>query len=188
MNFDMTIEDDDESTFVPIYTMDRILEDKDNYFEGFKIYTSTIVKTEEENRNKDDFCDLEEMIEADYVSILRRYNASRIPSDILFRFQVYKNKEQLVEDKDYTIDFNQMKLAIHNSDPNATYRIIVFQNKIRCSEELENEMVLATKDKSYKDLYRPYDDNHPLTGYDHFFKDKKGLQFMTRPTNKDPKF
>ena len=25
--------------------MDRILEDKDNYFEGFKIYTSTIVKT-----------------------------------------------------------------------------------------------------------------------------------------------
>ena len=94
----------------------------------------------------------------------------------------------MVEDKDYTIDFNQMKLAIHNSDPNATYRIIVFQNKIRCKEELANEMVLATKDKSYKDLYKSYDDNHPLTCYDHFFKDKKGLQFMTRPTNKDPKF
>ena len=187
MEFDLTIQDEDDSTFIPIYTIDRILEDKDNYFEGFKIYTSTIVKTEKENEGKDDFCDLEEMIEVDYIRILRRYNASRIPSDILFRFQVFKNKTQLTEDLDYIIDFNQMKLAIHNSDPNATYRIIVFQNKIRCNEELENEMVLATKDKNYKDLYTPYDDNHGLTGYDHFFKDKNGLQVMTRPTNKDPK-
>ena len=153
-NFDIMIKDTPSDTFIPIFTMDRIFEEKNEFFDGYKLYTSTLVKTDEENRGHVDTVDLREVIEPQFIPIIRKYNFSDIPIDILFKVKLYKGKGvELAISEEFDVDWNMMTVNILKSDPNETYRIIIYQNKIRCNEELLQAEEMSRNDKTYDSIY-----------------------------------
>ena len=157
LNFQMHIDNKDSTdTFIPIYTMDRLFEEKDEVLQGYKMYTSTIVKTEEQNFGSKDYTDLTEIIEACYLPIIKKYNFSTIDMGVIFKIKLYHGKNvELVEDTDFIVDWSRMELCIINSDPNDTYRIIVYQNRVKCNEELQQIEAAKKNDKTYDSIYNP---------------------------------
>lgn len=155
MKFAMDVSDPTSDSFIPIYTMNRAFDNRENLFDGYRLYTMTVFKTEEENSGKDDAVDLREVIEPQYYPIIRKYSVSGIPHDILFRFKIFMNNRFELDREDYDLDWTRMELVVHNSDPSATYRMMVFANSIRCNEELVQEAEAKKNDKTYEALYNP---------------------------------
>lgn len=146
------------SVYIPMYTMDRLFEENNMLLDGYKMYTTTIFQTEEENKGEDDFLDLNSVIHPQYVQVIRKYDVSGIPKDILFKVVVYGGEEKLEEEKGYEVDWSLMKLIVHDSDPNLTYRIIVYANMDKLNEEIAEIQNLQSNDIIYKDLFK---NRHP---------------------------
>lgn len=142
------------STFIPIYTMDRLFEENNMLLDGYKMYTTTIFQTEDENKGKEDTLDLHCVIDPEYIKVIRKYDQSDIPTDILFKVLVYGQEESLKEGEDFEIDWPLMKLTILKSDPETTYRIIVYANMGKLNEELAEIHNLQSSDIIYKDLFK----------------------------------
>ena len=84
--------------------------------------------------------------------------------------------------KDFWVDRNTMTFVIENSDPDTTYRIIIYLNKIKLDEELMNNMHRASGDQSVakaKATIRKRGDE-TMEGYDERFQAKDD-DFFTRP-------
>ena len=145
------------TAYIPIYTMDRLFEENNMLLDGYKMYTTTIFQTEEENQNKDDTLDLNCVIHPQYIQVIRKYDVSDIPKDILFKVLVYAGTEKLEEDTDYEVDWSLMKLTVHHSDPEMTYRIIVYANMDKLNEELADIQNMQSSDISYQDLFKKRD-------------------------------
>lgn len=142
------------TAYIPIYTMDRLFEENNMLLDGYKMYTTTIFQTEEENQNKDDTLDLNCVIHPQYIQVIRKYDVSDIPKDILFKVLIYAGTEKLKEDTDYEVDWSLMKLTVHHSDPEMTYRIIVYANMDKLNEELVDIQNMQSSDISYQDLFK----------------------------------
>lgn len=171
-----------EDMIIPIYTIDRLYEDKNQIYDGFKMYSAVTIKTEESKRGQQDTFNLEDIIEGDIIDVIHEYNNSNIPPDILVRFQLYNFNTLMTPGKDFWVDKNTMTFVIENSDPDTTYRIIIYLNKIKLDEELMNNMRRASSDQSIakaKATIRKREDE-TMEGYDERFQAKDD-DFFTRP-------
>lgn len=142
------------TAYIPIYTMDRLFEENNMLLDGYKMYTTTIFQTEEENKNNDDSLDLNCIIHPQYIQVIRKYDVSGIPQDILFKIVVYGGEERLEEGEDFTVDWSLMTLTVHKSDPECTYRIIVYANMNKLNEEIAEIQNLQSSDIIYQDLFK----------------------------------
>lgn len=142
------------TAYIPIYTMDRLFEENNMLLDGYKMYTTTIFQTEEESKGKDDTLDLNCVIHPQYIRVINKYNTSGIPNDILFKIIVYHYNDKMEIGKDYEVDWDTMSLIVHNSDPEVTYRIIVYANMDKLNEELADIHNMESSDIIYKDLFR----------------------------------
>lgn len=50
-----------------------------------------------------------------------------------------------------------MRLTVHNSDPEITYRIIVYANMDKLNDELVDIQNMESSEKSYSDLFKKKD-------------------------------
>lgn len=148
---------ENSTSYIPIYTMDRLFEDNNMLLNGYKMYTTTIFQTEAENYHLDDTLDLHCVIHPQYIQVIRKYDTSDIPSDILFRVLVFAGQDKLEEGKDFTVDWSLMRLTVHNSDPEITYRIIVYANMDKLNDELVDIQNMESSEKSYSDLFKKKD-------------------------------
>ena len=148
----LRVNSDERTELFPLYTLERIYEDRDQVLEGFKLYFVTTFKTEKENETKEDYISLSDIVESNYVQIIKKYLFSHIPSDILMRTKVYRDSDLLEEDVDYTVDWNTMELRILHSDPYVTYRVILYANMTKFQEEFQILAELDKRDKTYANL------------------------------------
>lgn len=141
---------DGTDTFIPIYTMEIPYEDETEVAAGFKLYTSTIIKTEKENLGKDDILDLNEVIETCYLDVAKKYATTNMDTSILFKVKLYKDKDLST---DVSVDWSTGNLYIHKSDPYTTYRVMIYMNHIRLTEEIMDAEDKLNNDKTY-DYYK----------------------------------
>ena len=170
-----------EDMLIPIYTMERLYEDKNEVYQGFKMYSAITIKTEPEKKGEQDTFDLNDIIEGDIIDVIREYNDSNIPPDILVRFQLYDFNKLLTPGKDFWIDRNTMQFVIENSNPETTYRIIIYLNKIKLDEELQKNIHRASGDNPITKASIKKRENEVLEGYDTRIVDSEGKDFFTRP-------
>ncbi len=130
--------------YFPLYTMERLFEDDNMVVAGYKFYTTAIIETDEDKEGKDDEIDLTGLIDPIHIPVIQRYVSGFMQADILFKFQIYANRDLLVEKKDFDVKWHHMKIVVHNTDPSITYRVLVYAN----TEKLNSELVSDITDKA----------------------------------------
>ena len=175
----MRVDDVGHSELFPLYTLERIYEDKKQVLEGYKLYFVSSFNTEKEKKKKDDYISLNDIIEIQYIRIIKKYLFSHIPSDILMKLIVYKDNVKLEEDNDYTIDWNTMQLHILKSDPFVTYRVLFYANMTKFQEELQIMAEIEKTDKTYENIQHP-NTSHTLwrDRENNILSDANGSYFM----------
>lgn len=181
----MRIEEDLQTELIPLYTLDRLYEANDKTLEGYRMYFTTAIHTEKELSHKDDIVDLNDIIENEYIRVIKKYIFSYIPTDILMRAKMFKDKEELISDIDFEIDWNTMLLTIHNSDPTVTYRLLLYANQTKFQEEFQTMMELAKRDKTYQNLENPVEINDTWREREgNMFIESGGEYFMPKSSEK----
>ena len=149
------VNDTIQTEFFPLYTLERIYEDRGQILDGYKLYFVTAFKTEKEMINKEDFISLNDIIESSYVQVIKKYLFSHIPTDILMRVLLYQDNKQLEESVDYTLDWNSMELRVLHSNPYSTYRVLIYANMTKFQDEFRIFADLEKRDKTYANLQNP---------------------------------
>lgn len=133
----------DVSDLIPLFTYTNLYDRFDtDTMDGFSFYSSTIVHTEKENMDKDDFVNMDQLIPNDHLKILRRLIRDGVPPQTIFRFRLLKNSSDLGTNCDtseahcheWEINWDTMQIVIHESDPLLTYRIIIYANMVQINE------------------------------------------------------
>ena len=110
--------------FIPIFTLDKLYEiDNDR---GFKIYNNTIIKTEDELIHQDDTYEFKELFTKDFLNVINLSNSQGIDINNYLEIKLIKNRDLLIQGIEYDIDWDSFVINIHDSDPNATYRLIIY--------------------------------------------------------------
>ena len=187
---ELRVHDTYQTELFPLYTLERIYEDRGQILEGYKLYFVTTFKTEKEKEKNDDYVSLDDIIESPYVYVIKKYLFSHIPSDILMRAILFKDAVQLEDGTDYNVDWNTMTLHVHDSDPYATYRILLYANMTKFQEEFQILSELSKTDKTYENLHYSVDDHDLWRDRENqILTDANGSYFMpkreTRPNYND---
>ena len=95
---------------------------------GYTKRTTNVIKTEDVNDGKDDILELDNVLDGYSKNIIRELVSTNSPVSVLYEKIMLKNDEILTEGKDYDIDWNTLRLTIHESDKFATYRLIFYIN------------------------------------------------------------
>lgn len=115
-------------SYTPIYTFNRMYDDSAIIEKGYTKRTTNVIKTEDINDGKDDVLDLNSVLDGYSKEIIRGLVATGASVSVLYEKIMMKNDELMVEGKDYDIDWNTLRLTIHESDRYATYRLIFYIN------------------------------------------------------------
>ena len=115
-------------SYTPIYTFNRIYDDSALIERGYTKRTANIIKTDKKNDGKDDILDLKDVLDGYSQQIIRELVSINSPVNVLYEKIMIKNDEVMTENKDYSIDWNTLQLTIHESDPYATYRLVMYIN------------------------------------------------------------
>lgn len=138
--------------YIPIFTIDRLYDiDNDR---GFKIYNNTIIKTEAEI-HEDDSYEFKELFTREFLNLINLSNAQGIDINNYLEIKMIKNRQLLIQGQDYDLDWDAFNITIHDSDPDATYRLIIFfengyvnDRLVRQIEEDDYDMGLQRKNES----------------------------------------
>lgn len=114
--------------YTPIFTFNRIYDDAHIIEKGYTKRTTNIIKTEDVNDGKDDVLDLSDVLDGYSQQIIRELVAHGSPISLLYEKIVIKDDAVIEEGKDYDIDWNTLRMTIHESDKFATYRLILYIN------------------------------------------------------------
>ena len=152
--FDLVVTNETRTNrdFFPIFTLDNLYNDYNTLTDGFKSLTNFIIKTEEENDGREDSMNIESMFDNSYVYLIKDTKRLNVPIETLFRIKIYKDKDEIVENKDWTMDWNTFDLTILKSDFEATYRVIIYVNLLHA-----NERVLELDEKMRFDKTKVYE-------------------------------
>ncbi len=174
-------DNDTPDELFPLFTSNHIYESNNEELSGFSLYFVTAFMTEKSLDHKEDFIDLDAVIDENYIQILKKYDFTHIPTDVLMRSRVFLDDKELEYGVDYYIDWNQMKLFIPVSDCSKTYRLILYANVLKFQEEILTLIELHKTDKTYDSL------NHPKEIREHWidregaiFKDANDTYFKTK--------
>ena len=115
---------------------------------GYTKRTANIIKTEDANDGKDDVLDLSTVLDGYSKEIIRGLVATGSTVSVLYEKIMMKNDELMVEGKDYDIDWNTLRLTIHESDKFATYRLIFYINLQYYNNHVVEEFTPSTDKQS----------------------------------------
>ena len=145
--FNVTDYGSNYTEFIPIYTFNNLYNDYMSRIDGFRLYTSSIFTT-----NKDavgiDTLDITPIFEQNYIDIIKEYLTLGNPLIPLIRLLIIKDRVELKEDRDWSIDWSSMIISITNLDPVSTYRLLVYTNGIKFNERLIEISDNVRNDKS----------------------------------------
>ena len=151
------IENSSHKEIIPLYTLDRLFEDKQYLLEGFKLYFTSSFKTEIDKKDYDDFINLGDLLEENYTAVIKKYRLSNTPIDVLMCVEVYADNHLMELGYEYFINWGTMELHIKHSDPDLTYRVLIYANQTKFQEEFITLFEINKSDKTYAALNRNFD-------------------------------
>lgn len=130
---------DSSNEIIPMYTYtnlyDRFVM---NTADGFSFYSSTIVQTDPQNEGKDDTIKMSDVIPPDHMEALTQIINNNVAPETIFRFRLLKNSHELplncdtdVTPCEWEIDWRRHQIIIHNTDPMATYRLLIYADMVQ---------------------------------------------------------
>ena len=125
---------DSSGSGVPLFTINNLYDDYQVSVDGFKMYTTAAIKTDKLKGEKDDI-PINQLLHKEYMDVITRMKAQGNPMDTLIRFRLMENSHDKSPDE-WRINWDDFTLDIYNTDPDATYRVIIYVNKLKMNEEL----------------------------------------------------
>ena len=122
--------------FIPIYTFNNLYTDYMSRIDGFRLYTSSIFKTEKDKTTKSDVLDINPLFESEYISIINETLKNNVSIGTIMRLIILKDREELTENVDWEMDWETLILTVNNCDDTSTYRILVYVNGIKINDRL----------------------------------------------------
>lgn len=114
--------------YIPIFTFNFMGIDRNMELEGFSQYTNAIIRTDKDKDGQDDSFNIKPFLSEEDYQIYLDYLAHENPATLLFRAKLIKETYDLDPSLDWDINWNTLDITIHNSDPYATYRLIIYVN------------------------------------------------------------
>lgn len=121
---------------IPILTVNNFYNQYPTYRDGFKFYITSMFNVEL-TKNNHDILPINELFSNDLIHIINENVMFNVDMTTLFKVILIKGNVELIEGKDYTINWNKLEVDISNLDPSETYRIVVYMNSIHINERLQ---------------------------------------------------
>lgn len=128
----------DVADYIPLYTVNNLYTRFPPEVDGMQLYGTSIFKTDEQPGQMEDRVNLSDVIDREYVRVIRLHKSWRMNPDSLLKVYVLKNKVLLEYEKDYLIDWTRLELIVKNPDKTSTYRILLYFNYATANEILNN--------------------------------------------------
>lgn len=120
---------------IPIFTIGSDYKNPEFVNSGYETYGSSIINIDPDNNEKDDTCDLSPLFIDEHVYLIKQMVGNGVPISSLFKMEIIKNTERVLE-SDFEMDWNTMKITIHNSDIYSSYRVYIYANMIQVNQKL----------------------------------------------------
>lgn len=121
---------DDGSVIDLLFTQEDIFDT--GMGEGWELYSSPIYKVE--RADKPDTLDLTDVMDQQLLEILNFNKEHNIELDTLINIRTTKDGVDMVEGKDYIIDYKNRRLVTFRVNTMSTYRIIIHVNTAKVNE------------------------------------------------------
>ena len=147
----------DDEVVIPVFTVD-INYPKTKLPEGYQLYTNVMWHLEDENATEDEV-EFGEILSAVMQRLFEYCGKNNIPKEPYIHFEIMCNNYQLVEDRDFKVDLENMKLKILFCRPNVTYRLFIYTNVLYCNKlmaslmDAEKDVNIIGMDASRVDNY-----------------------------------
>lgn len=106
---------------------------------GFELLYTQAFETDETKEDEHDDLDISSIFrDTNAKDIIKWHNQAGIDNHVFLQFIVMEDNTQLVEEKDYHIDYDNFKLIIFRAHADKTYRLSVFLNNGYTQELMEN--------------------------------------------------
>lgn len=125
-----------DKEIIPILTVNNFYNQYPTYRDGFKFYITSMFNVEL-TKNNHDILPINELFSNDLIHIINENVMFNVDMSTLFKIILIKGNVELVEGKDYTINWNKLEVDISNLDPSETYRIVIYMNSIHINERLQ---------------------------------------------------
>ena len=130
--------DEDNTTYIPIYTINNLYNKFPIEYNGMQLYGSTIFKTEASPNQLEEKVDISSVMDNNHIRAIRIHKSWNMNPDTLMKIYLLKDGDLLSYKKDYLIDWNSLNIIVKNPDNNATYRFIMYFNYQTVNEILSN--------------------------------------------------
>lgn len=131
---------------VPLFTVNNLYDDYMVSIDGFKMYTTAMVKTDK-HKGETDNIPINQLLQEEHMRVIQKYRLSGNVMDTIIRFRLMEDSHDKKKE-DWLINWDDFTLDIKNTDPDATYRIIIYLNTLKMNEELVEIAENSKKDKN----------------------------------------
>lgn len=126
----------DTTELVPIMTIDNIHHRYPTEKDGLRLYTTSIFNVEKPKDGMGDILDIGELFENNIKSIIMENYQYNIPMDTFIKVIITKDNDELIEKKDFKLNWNKMNVEVLNIDTTSTYRLIIYINNLKLNQRL----------------------------------------------------
>lgn len=115
---------------IPMFTIGNLFENVE-FENGFKLfYTRTFSTDEDLAGKKDSICFADDLEYTNAKDIIKWHNKNGIPNSVYLKITIMENNKKLVEGEDFVIDWETLTATVLKSDPDKTYRMVMFVNQL----------------------------------------------------------
>ena len=154
----LCLHSDDNASYTPIYTYDRLFSDTDYIDKGYTLFSSVIIKTDAANDGKSEDIDISSTLPTDLKRMIDDMLASGNEISTLLIPRVIFHNIDAADDTDFNINWSRYTLTIHKTNKLYTYRFILYVNLGYYNDYLIKHNIGGTDQQNL--------DGHTVTGYD----------------------
>lgn len=137
---------DSDRQGVPLFTVNNLYDDYQVSIDGFKMYTTAAIKTDKAKGETDDV-PINQLLEEKHMQVLTDLRVSGNPMNTIIRFRLLEDSHDK-NPNEWSINWDNYTLDIYNTNPDATYRVIIYINNMKMNEELTARIDSVKSDKN----------------------------------------
>lgn len=141
------VSDPNDDEYIPIYTLSNLYNRYPPFRDGLQLYGSFIFHTDTDRQNIDDSVDLGCVLDGDHQRMIKLHTDYGMVPETICNLVLVKNQEEQSVDK-FSMNWDTMRMTIHNSDSYATYRIVIYINSETINSGLVNTRMSGPYDAS----------------------------------------
>lgn len=137
MKIDLVSQDahDNANEYIPLCTFTNFYSKYPSTLNGFKLYTTSIFNVEV-NKDGSDTLDINELFDEEILKVLKANASLENAMNTLLNIYILKDNTELVQDTDWSIDYNKMIIKINKAEKASTYRIVIYINNLKINDHL----------------------------------------------------